>query len=213
MSWLQAALAVVLITGAILGWMIWHRRMRGDDTPLIGATKRRARDRETENELEAFIAAYRGGKLDPVALTDGEDASLDPATLAASGPAASSVAPSSTAPAQPAPTQPAPAKAMLLRPEVKLAYLTLRSGLRDHHIFANVRLGDLGFGTAVGIIDLLVCAPDFKYVAAIDISVGDPPEDIPKTSFLHRAGLKHLKLTSRTIPKPGQLRDLIYGRS
>ena len=73
--------------------------------------------------------------------------------------------------------------------------------------------GDLGFGTAVGIIDLLVCAPDFKYVAAIDISVGDPPEDIPKTSFLHRAGLKHLKLTSRTIPKPGQLRDLIYGRS
>ncbi len=102
---------------------------------------------------------------------------------------------------------------MLLRPEVKLAYLTLRSGLRDHHIFANVRLGDLGFGTTVGIIDLLVCTPDFKYVAAIDISVGEPPEDIPKTIFLQRAGIKHLKLTSRKIPKPGQLRDLIYGQT
>ncbi len=98
MSWLQAALAVVLITGAILGWMIWHRRMRGDDTPLIGATKRRARDRDTDNELEAFITAYRGGKLDPVALTDGEDASLEPATTGATRSTGSAGAPSTTPP-------------------------------------------------------------------------------------------------------------------
>jgi len=207
MNWLQAALAVVLITGAILGWMIWHRRISGGDTPLIGATKRRARDQETDNELEAFIAQYRSGKLDPVALTDGDETSLDSATIGTTGSTARS-----EAPAQSAPAHAAPARGTLLRPEVKLAYLTLRSGLRDHHIFANVRLGDLGFGTAVGIVDLLVCAPDFKYVAAIDVGVGELPEDIPKTTFLNRAGLKHLKLTSRAMPKPVQLRDLIYGQ-
>jgi len=201
-NWLQGILAVALIAGAILGWVILHRRVRGDDTPLIGATKRRARDKATENELEAFVAAYRGGKIDPVALGSGEEPPLEPAT---------STTTASTAAALVASPPAAAATGTLLRPEVKLAYLSFRSGLRDHHIFANVRLGDLGYGTAVGTIDLLICDPGFNYVAAIDVYVGEPPDDVPKTTFLRRAGLKHLTLAAKAIPKPGQLRELLYG--
>ena len=100
-----------------------------------------------------------------------------------------------------------------LRPEVKLAYLTFRSGLRDHHIFANVLLRDLGYGTAVvGKVDLLVCDNSFNYVAFVDVSSGEPAEDIPKSVFLGRLGIKHLKLSTSAMPKPAQLHELIYGK-
>ena len=101
---------------------------------------------------------------------------------------------------------------MLLRPEVKLAYLTFRSGLRDHHVFPNIRLGDLGFGVAVSTIDLLVCDSEFKYVAAVDVYTGEKPDDVPKSMFLSRAGINHLLLSIKAMPKPAQLRELIYGK-
>jgi len=213
MNWIQGILAVLLIVGAILGWVILHRRVRGDDTPLIGATKRRARDMETENELEAFVAAYRGGKIDPVALRGSDDTSLELAAITATGASSSLAAPTQPEVAVVSPVNAAAATKTLLRPEVKLAYLTFRSGLRDHHVFVNVRLGDLGFGTAVGKVDLLVCDPGFNYLAAVDVCVTDPPEDIAKATFLRHAGLRHLTLRTREMPKPGQLRALIYGEA
>lgn len=215
MSWFQAILGVLLLGGVIFGWVALQRKFRDDDAPLIDALKRRPGNEVKENDLEAFIAAYRDGKVDPTMLASGED-SVD-TTIDAVRPAPA------LSPADSTGTRPAPAAASmttapavlppgtLLRPEVKLAYLTFRSGLRDHHVFANVRLGDLGFGTAVGVVDLLVCDGGFKYVAAIDVYTGEQPDDVPKSMFLRRAGVRYLTFSAKAMPKPSQLRDLVYG--
>ena len=229
MIWLQGLLAVALLAGAIYGWVVLQRKFRGEDASS-GRRKRRRKDEEGDNELEAFISAYREGKIDPMLLATGDDgvdtalASVRPASsvsdettpaaaaaLAAMGAPAAAATASPPAPAAPAPAAPA-APGTLLRPEVKLAYLTFRSGLRDHHVFPNVRLGDLGFGVAVGTIDLLVCDSEFKYVAAVDVYTGEKPDDVPKSMFLSRAGINHLPLSIKAMPKPAQLRELIYGK-
>ena len=229
MIWLQGFLAVALLAGAIYGWVILQRKFQGEAGGSSGRRKRRRKDEEDDNELEAFISAYREGKIDPMLLATGDDgvdtalASVRPASaasdentpaaaaaLAAMGAPATAPAPT-PAPATAAPTAPV-APGTLLRPEVKLAYLTFRSGLRDHHVFPNVRLSDLGFGVAVGTVDLLVCNAEFKYVAAVDVYTAEKPDDRPKSMFLSRAGINHLMLSIKAMPKPAQLRDLIYGK-
>ncbi len=226
MIWLQGFFAVALLAGAIYGWIILQRKFRGEEAPSR-RRKRGKRDEEGDNELEAFISAYREGKIDPMLLAtgdDGVDAALasvrpssgesDDTTPAAAAALAAMGAPAAAAPAAAstlattAPTAPA----TLLRPDVKLAYLTFRSGLRDHHVFPNVRLGDLGFGVAVGTVDLLVCDSEFKYVAAVDVYTGEKPDDRPKSMFLSRAGINHLILSIKAMPRPAQLRELIYGK-
>ena len=226
MIWLQGIFAVALLAGVIYGWVALQRKFRGEDAST-GRRKRRRKDEEGDNELEAFVTAYREGKIDPMLLATGDDgvdaalASVRPspaasdettpaaaAALAAMG--APAAAPTASAPAATAPAPIAPVT--LLRPEVKLAYLTFRSGLRDHHVFPNVRLGDLGFGVAVGKVDLLVCDSEFKYVAAVDVYTGEKPDDVPKSMFLSRAGINHLLLSIKAMPKPAQLRELIYGK-
>ncbi|UCH49722.1 MAG: hypothetical protein JSU95_08165 [Betaproteobacteria bacterium] len=239
MIWLQGILAVVLLAGAIYGWVLLQRKFKGESGGSPGGRQRRRKDGEGDNELEAFITAYREGKIDPMLLATGDDgvdaalASVRPASVTsnentpaaaaalaamaapAAAPTAPAPVPTPAAPA-PAPIAPAPtgpiAPGTLLRPEVKLAYLTFRSGLRDHHVFPNVRLGDLGFGVAVGTVDLLVCNSDFKYVAAVDVYTGEKPDDRPKSMFLSRAGINHLMLSIKAMPRPAQLRELIYGK-
>lgn len=223
MIWLQGFFAVALLAGAIYGWVVLQRKFRGEEAPSR-RRKRGKRDEEGDNELEAFISAYREGKIDPMLLATGDDgvdaalasvrpsaATADETTPAAAAALAAMGAPAAAAPAPasaPAPTAPA----TLLRPDVKLAYLTFRSGLRDHHVFPNVRLGDLGFGVAVGTVDLLVCDSEFKYVAAVDVYTGEKPDDRPKSMFLSRAGINHLILSIKAMPRPAQLRELIYGK-
>ena len=210
MIWLQGILAVGLLAGAIYGWVVLQRKFRGEEAPS-GKRKRKKSDKEGDNELEAFISAYRDGKIDPMLLATGDDgvdaalASVRPASaapneatpaaaaaLAAMGAPAATADPSTAAPAPApaaAPATPA-APGTLLRPEVKLAYLTFRSGLRDHHVFPNVRLGDLGFGVAVGTVDLLVCNSEFKYVAAVDVYSGEKPDDVPKSMLRFQESAK-----------------------
>lgn len=230
MIWLQGIAAVALLGGAIYGWVLLQRKFRGeDDGEGNGTRKRRKKSNDGENELEAFIAAYREGKVDPTMLENSGDSVVvdDQATsqitpgLTKPGAAQPGASPAAikpgggqqtTARAAAAPITPIGA-ATLLRPEVKLAYLLFRTGLRDHHVFPNVRLGDLGFGVTVGTVDLLVCDPSFKYVAAIDVYTGEEPEDIPKSMFLGRAGIKHLLFSSKAMPKPPQLKELIYGKA
>ena len=224
MIWLQGLFAVGLIAGAIYGWIVVRRKIH-DDEPDSPRRRKGGRDEEGENDLEAFISAYREGKIDPMLLATGDDgvdtalAAVRPATAAPdeTTPAAAAALAAMGAPAAaqtaPEPTTTAPiAPGTLLRPEVKLAYLTFRSGLRDHHVFPNVRLGDLGYGVAVGTVDLLVCDSEFKYVAAVDVYAGEKPDDLPKSLFLSRAGINHLLLSIKAMPKPAQLRELIYGK-
>ena len=208
MTWVNGILGVLLVGGAIFGSVILQRKIKGDETPLFGAMTRKRRDGDDENEIEAFIAAYRSGQADPGDLLSGASdiAHAVPAGTTPPGSDASAAAVAAVSATD------AGTPGVFLRPEVKLAYLTFRSGLRDHHIFANALLRDLGYGTAVvGKVDLLICDSSFKYVALVDVHTDGPVEDIPKSVFLRRTGVKHLSISSKAMPKPGELRDLIYG--
>jgi len=218
MTWFNGLIGVLLLAATIVGSVIWQRRISGDDTPLFGARKRKNND--DDNEIQAFIAAYKNGQSDPSDLLSGDSDVLQvvPAGTSDTESVAVTAAPTAEDTATSAATSGAAdstdtgSPTAFLRPEVKLAYLTFRSGLRDHHIFANALLRDLGYGTAVvGKIDLLVCDSSFKYVALVDVHTGEPVEDIPKSVFLSRTGVKHLSLSVSAMPKPGQLRELIYG--
>ena len=230
MTWLNGLIGVTLLAATIVGFLIVQRKIKGDDTPMFGARKRS--NTEDDTEIEAFIAAYHSGKADPSDLLSGDkdvlqvvpagtsDAESDSGAGDASesepvvttAPAATTAPAPTTVPAAAAHSAETGSPSTFLRPEVKLAYLTFRSGLRDHHIFANALLRDLGYGTAVvGKVDLLVCDSSFKYVALVDVHTDGPVEDIPKSVFLRRTGVKHLSISSKAMPKPGDLRDLIYG--
>jgi len=220
MTWLNGLIGVLLLAATIFGSVLVQRRISGDDTPLFGSRKRR--HKEDDTEIAAFIAAYKSGQSgqsDPSDLLSGDTDVLQvvPAEIADEdgehvGTAAPSVITAPSATTSPSTAADAGNAAAYLRPEVKLAYLTFRSGLRDHHIFANALLRDLGYGTAVvGKVDLLVCDSSFKFVALVDVYTDEPVKDIPKSVFLSRTGVKHLSLSSKAMPKPGELRQLIYG--
>jgi len=229
MTWLNGSIGVVLLAATILGFVIVQRKVKGDDTPMFGARKRS--NTEDDTEIEAFIAAYHSGQADPSDLLSGDKDVLQVVPAGASDgesdsdpesefePVVTTAPPATPVPAPTTAPSAAPSSAdtggqsTFLRPEVKLAYLTFRSGLRDHHIFANALLRDLGYGTAVvGKVDLLICDGSFKYVALVDVHTDGPVEDIPKSVFLSRTGVKHLSLSSSAMPKPGELRNLIYGK-
>ena len=210
MTWLNVVLGVFLIAAVILGSVMLQRKLRGDETPLFSALHRTRKDGDDHNEIEAFIAAYRSGQVKSSDSLSGES---DVARMVpANPPETGSATPVAAVASQSVTDVDKPG--IFLRPEVKLAYLTFRSGLRNHHIFANVLLRDLGYGTAVvGKIDLLVCDSSFKYVALVDIQTNDPVEDLAKSVFLNRIGVKHLRLSSSAMPKPGELHRLIYGET
>ena len=220
MTWLNGLIGVLLLAATIVGAVLVQRRISGDDTPLFGTRKRKRREDDTE--MAAFIAAYQSGQKgqsDPSDLLSGDTDVLQvvPADVV-DGDGAPAVATASSTTSAPSTTTSTASSADAgntagyLRPEVKLAYLTFRSGLRDHHIFPNALLRDLGYGTAVvGKVDLLVCDSSFKFVALVDVYTGEPVKDIPKSVFLSRTGVKHLSLSSKAMPKPGELRELIYG--
>ena len=211
MTLLNGFIGVLLLAATVFGAVLVQRKIRGDDTSLFGARKRK--NSEDDTEMEAFIAAYHNGQAKPSDLLSGDKDVLQVVPAgAADADSASAAMTTPSASATPSSTAATGSPATFLRPEVKLAYLTFRSGLRDHHIFANALLRDLGYGTAVvGKVDLLVCDSAFKYVAVVDVYIGEPVEDIPKSVFLRRTGVKYLSLSKSAMPKPGELRALIYG--
>ncbi len=200
MSMFFGFFGIILLVGIVVGWYWLFRSIKegGETGPRRGAKNL---DRESSAELEAFIAAYRSGKLSSSELKT-------PATQPAAALPGMSTPQPAVASAKAAASDPAPAP--LLRPEVKLAYLTLRAGLRDHHVFPNIRLSDMGRGAANGKVDLLVCDAGFRLIAAIDVFGSEARSDADKTSFLREAGIRYLKLSVGSMPKPADVRTLIY---
>lgn len=98
----------------------------------------------------------------------------------------------------------------------KLAYYVCRSGLRDHHVFAHVRLqslctGKLDARLADAQISLLVCNAGISIVAAIDVIESEAaPADGAKAETLRALGIRYLKLSPKSIPKPEDVRTLLY---
>jgi hypothetical protein len=183
-----------ILGGAGIAWYLVHRYLRTTSKTDAGASS---------SELEAFIAAYRSGRIDAQAAAG---APVPAVPRAAAARAAAAPAPATAESGKPR------RPGALLRPEVKLAYLSLRAGLRDHHVFPNVPIADLGHGDAPGRVDLIVSGPDFMTVAAIDVSAGAgaAANDTDKVAFLRAAGIRYLRLNARAMPKPDELKTLLY---
>ena len=154
-------------------------------------------------ELEEFIAAYR---------RDRATGEAQPNPTAAQPSAAAAVATAAPAAVK--------ARAAFLSGPAKLAFLVLKAGLPDHHVFARTRVSDLMDGTTVPAlanlpIDLLICSKDLGIVAAVDLNSGTQSDALlarEKEQRLRSAGIKYLRLVPGAFPKPAEVRKLIYGQ-
>ena len=184
----KLVVGALIVIGTFIGLLRLHREIQGETS---SAPKRKARDDSgSANELEAFIAAYRRDKE------------------AATGVAAPA--------AQPVTSW--VARKSYLTPHTKLCYLILKAALPDHHVFCNARLVDAlelhaGHPLANARIDIVVCNKELGLVAVIDISnqgERDTQPEREKTERLQSAGIRYLRFTPGAIPKPAEIRDLIY---
>jgi hypothetical protein len=200
-------LGVAVLAVLIFGSYLLHRRITGEGSPLLGGKRDPARAGPTD--LEAFIAAYRSGKISPDEL-QGSGAQPAPKPGAPQPDLAPAPGPAAPAPTAAFGGDAEPRSAPLLRPEVKLAYLTLRAALRDHHVFPNVRLSDLGRGEASGKVDLLICDAKFAMIAAVDVIAAGGQADPTKTALLREAGIRYLRFSTASMPKPADIHTLIY---
>ena len=99
MSMFLGFFGIVLLAGIVVGWYWLHRRIKGTDGPLFGRPSKDL-NRDSSTVLEAFIAAYRSGKLNTTEPPPGTEAR--PAVQ----PAASRVSPRPAPQAPPATATP-----------------------------------------------------------------------------------------------------------
>lgn len=190
----KLVVAVIIIVAVIALLLRVHREITGDgllDGSGGGKGKRGAdaANGGAANELEAFIAAYRRGK------DDGATAAPGPVT-----------------------NTPPTVRKSYLTPHTKLCYLVVKAALPDHHVFCNARLVDAlelhaTHPLANARIDLIVCNKELGPIAAVDVSHPDErgsPTEREKTEQLQSAGIRYLRFTPNGIPKPTEIRDLIY---
>ena len=195
MAYLGALAALVI---GVIALFVWYKLYQGmvqsDSLDSLSSKKSRGAG---PNSLEEFIAAYRSGAV----AADGTVA-----TIQAS--AATPDAPAVTVPVRRDP---------FLGPAVKLGYYLCKTGLKDHHVFVHVQLAALAADSASdaalarGSVDLVVCNPAMSVVAAIDV-IG--PEaytpDAMKADYLRSLGIRYLRLSAKTLPKPKEIRALLY---
>ena len=205
---LKLAVALAIVAACFVALFRLHRQLKGESG--LGLEGREARRPKLDsNELEQFIAAYRRDKALGVAA---------PAASAATKPAASQTPAPALLPAAPPVEEQGKARPAFLVGSVKLAFLLLKAGLPDHHVFGNARISDLVDGNAVGAdvdlkIDLLVCDKEMAVVAAVDVDSGsaDRAADHQKQSRLQAAGIRYLRLAPGAFPRAMDVRRLIYG--
>jgi hypothetical protein len=194
---LKLVLALAIIV-AVLVLVFRFQKQFQSGTASSGTDKKPDGARATE--LEEFIAAYRRDRATGEAQPN----------LTAAPPSAAA------ATAAPAVVK---ARAAFLSGPAKLAFLVLKAGLPDHHVFAHTRVSDLMDGTTVPAlanlpIDLLVCSKDLGIVAAVDLNSGTQSDALlarEKEQRLRSAGIKYLRLVPGAFPKPAEVRSWIYG--
>lgn len=203
MSYFGAILGGIIAVAAVAAWFKWRKAMFGDDVPGLFSPK--AKERSQAESLEDFVAAYRRG-----------DVSLNEP----SGPVqpASAIAMPAATPAVQARPEPEAVgrRETFLSGATKLAYYVCKTGLRDHHVFAHVQLqalcnGKLDAQLAGAQISLLVCNAGMSIVAAIDVTGPEAPAgDAAKAECLRTLGIRYLKLSPKSLPKPEDIRTLLY---
>jgi len=203
----KLVLALVIIIGVLVLVFRFQKQFKGES----GSGKRSGKEERMGNtELEEFVASYR---RDKVAGGTQATAPVPVQQSQASAPqAVAAVPPATTAAAW-------KSRQTFLAGGAKLGFLVLKAGLPDHHVFANTRLGEvvevpLGNAMVNLRIDLLVCNKDLAIVAAVDVPVGpegDTPMEREKEQRLRAAGIRYFRFAPRALPKPGDVRRVIYG--
>jgi hypothetical protein len=184
------------IGGIVLwGWYKLHQDIKQDGN--FGPVSQKPRSGTGPNALEEFIAAYRRGEV----------SAAGPELTAPSQASASDVAPAAV------PTKRDP----FLAPAEKLAYYLCKTALKDHHVFVHVPLATLSANGmsdqagALGSVDLVVCNPAMSVVAAIDvIGPGGRAPDAAKSDYLRSLGIRYLRWSASSPPKPQELHALLY---
>src|SRR5258706_12096668 len=188
------------IAGAIFGFIIlavifvvWiraYKSIKGEDNPLFSGGKRKPG--EEKDSLEDFIASYKRGEVRVAASVP---ATAKPAIAPPPLPAAAAAAVAAAA----APAVPVRRESFIAG-ATKLAYLTCKAGLRDHHVFAHVQLSALSTGGTIDPalarsgVDLLICNAAMSAVAAIDLIDGaSVSSHVAKSDHLKTLGIRYLR--------------------
>lgn len=202
MSIAGAVLGFIIMGAVIVLWVRVHKSVKGDDAPLFSPGQRKPR--KENNSLEEFISAYKRGEADTGA---GNPPGATTADLPRAAPIMAPVPP---------PAAPVPRDAFVSG-TTKLVYLTCKTGLRDHHVFAHVSLSVLSeAGTSNPVlagsgVDILICNAHFAAVAAIDmIDAAGSDASAEKSDCLKALGIRYLRLSSKSIPKPDEIHTLLY---
>ena len=202
-----ALFGLLILAVVFVVWFRAYRSIKGDDEPLFSNGNRKPG--KENNSLEEFLAAYKRGE---VAVGNSAPIPVNAAAKPLAAPLAA-----------PAATQAAPAKReAFVSGSTKLAYLACKAGLRDHHIFAHVPLSALSTDAAIDPalartgVDLLICNAAMSAVAAIDlidsslIDAGNGAVNAAKAHYLKALGVRYLRLSAKSLPRPDELHALLY---
>ncbi|MBI3529175.1 MAG: DUF2726 domain-containing protein [Betaproteobacteria bacterium] len=197
-----ALFGLLILAVVFVLWLRTYKSIKGDDGPLFSLGNRKPR--KENNSLDEFLAAYKRGEV--------------PMGNSASIPVNAATKPSRTPLPAPAAAQTAPIKRdAFVSGSTKLAYLACKTGLRDHHIFAHVSLSALSTGGMVDPVlartgvDLLICNANMSAVAVIDlIDAGNSAADAAKADYLKALGIRYLRLSAKSLPRPDELHALLY---
>ena len=199
-----ALFGLVVLAVVFVVWFRAYKSIKGDDKPPLSMGSRKPG--KENHSLEEFIAAYKRGDV----------AVGNNAPTAAVPSPARSPAPALGAASVVAPTAPVKRDAFVSG-STKLAYLACKTGLRDHHIFAHVPLSALSTGGAIDPalartgVDLLICNAAMSAVAAIDlIDAGNGTANAAKTDYLRALGIRYLRLSAKSLPRPDELHAMLY---
>ena len=193
---LKLVLALAIIVAVLVLVFRFQRQIQAGGG--MGTDKKPDGVRATE--LEEFIAAYRRDKATGQVHSDSTSAQPGAAPAAGATPAVK-------------------ARTAFLSGPAKLAFLVLKAGLPDHHVFAHTRVSDLMDGTPVSAlanlpIDLLVCSKELAIVAAVDLNSGTQSDALlarEKEQRLRSVGIRYLRFAPGAFPRPADVRKLIYG--
>ena len=197
-----ALFGFLILAAVFIVWFRAYKSIKGEVGPPSSTGNRKLK--KDNNSLEEFVAAYKRGEAavgNGTPIRVGAAAKPPPMPLAA-----------------PAAAQSAPARReAFISGSTKLAYLACKTGLRDHHIFAHVPLSALSTGGAIDPafartgVDLLICNAAMSAVAAIDlIDAGNGPVNAAKSDHLKALGIRYLRLSAKSLPRPDELHALLY---
>jgi hypothetical protein len=195
-----AMFGLLVLVVVFVIWLRTYKSVRGDEGSLFSMGKRKPA--KENKSLDEFIAAYKRGEA-PAGSNAPVAAKPSPAPLAA-----------------PATAQTVPVKRdAFVSGSTKVAYLACKTGLRDHHIFAHVPLSALSTGGAIDralAVDLLICNAAMSAVAAIDlidgglIDAGNSTANAAKSDYLKVLGIRYLRMSAKSLPRPDELHALLY---